>query len=64
MDSALEGNQAGGAIFSAQFLAASQRAEAKKALKDIQERHVEILKLEESLRVWSFSPPFPVVPPS
>jgi len=50
VDSALEGNQAGGAIFSAQFLAASQRAEAKKALKDIQERHVEILKLEESLR--------------
>ena len=49
MEEALENNQ--GPIFSQQFLAANQRAEAKKALKDIQDRHAEILKLEESLRV-------------
>jgi len=52
VEEALENNQ--GPIFSQQFLAANQRAEAKKALKDIQDRHAEILKLEESLRVSFF----------
>jgi len=35
-------------------LAQTQRAEAKKALKDIQDRHAEILKLEQSLRVFIY----------
>jgi len=48
VNEALDSNQ--GQIFSQQFLATNQRAEAKKALKDIQDRHQEILKLEESLR--------------
>lgn len=48
IEQALENNK--GPIFSQQFLAQTQRAEAKKALKDIQDRHAEILKLEQSLR--------------